>query len=502
MFSRWTFARLKAAENALNDGRIDEAYHRLSRPEVDKVRRAQKLRDALGRSLLARARLHARAGRYREALSDLEKLHVIGRVDPEAKALRERVEEEQRQRIGRHVQRDDAFNRAARDIKAGRLESGQLAVERLEDAERREQLREELDIRVRRSEQLLDQARAALDQRDLLTACRFWDEACNRHGRSRETDSLAADLVSACRPMLEDVSALVHRAVERLADGDYVGLRETLLRLQAARSDAGWIKSALKPVDELIRARSELFSSPLGLLGLSLGKAGLVPRTHADTPGRDLGDEGRTVYKGQGAEIADAPLLLLVDGTGSALLVTRDVVRLGRAGSAGEIDVPIPADIQSHHADIIRDGEDYFLVARGPVRVNHRDVRRTLLRDGDRIVLGSTAKMAFHKPSAKSGTAVLKLSNRCRLAQDVSLVVLFKGTCLIGPQSSCHVRTREGDTRLVLFDRAGELFIRRAGRDGRPTGPADALPPRETCEFGDLRLTVKEYGTDGSGGLA
>jgi hypothetical protein len=54
----------------------------------------------------------------------------------------------------------------------------------------------------------------------------------------------------------------------------------------------------------------------------------------------------------------------------------------------------------------------------------------------------------------------------------------------------------------VLFDRAGELFIRRAGRDGRPTGPADALPPRETCEFGDLRLTVKEYGTDGSGGLA
>jgi hypothetical protein len=64
------------------------------------------------------------------------------------------------------------------------------------------------------------------------------------------------------------------------------------------------------------------------------------------------------------------------------------------------------------------------------------------------------------------------------------------------------VRTREGDARLVLFEREGELFVRRAGRDGRPTGPAEALPARETCEFGDVRLTVKEYGAEGSEGLA
>ena len=110
--------------------------------------------------------------------------------------------------------------------------------------------------------------------------------------------------------------------------------------------------------------------------------------------------------------------------------------------------------------------------------------------------------MVFHKPSAKSDTAVLKLSSGCRLPQDVSMVVLFKETCLIGPQSSCHLRTREGDTRLVLFDRAGELFVRRAARDGRPTGPAEALPANETCDFGDVRMTVKGYDVDGSGGLA
>ena len=51
MFSRWNFARLKVAENALNDGRLDEAYERLRASGVKKNRRAQELLDALAKSL-------------------------------------------------------------------------------------------------------------------------------------------------------------------------------------------------------------------------------------------------------------------------------------------------------------------------------------------------------------------------------------------------------------------------------------------------------------------
>jgi hypothetical protein len=300
----------------------------------------------------------------------------------------------------------------------------------------------------------------------------------------------------------ERLAELARKAAEKLAGADYVGLRETLLRLQAARSDTDWIKSALRPIDEIVRAHSQLLASPLGLLGMSLHKTAAFGKAHAGLVRHNHGAADETVYRGQGAALEDRALLVLVDGTGSALLIGRDVIRVGRAGSQTGLDVPIPADIQSHHADVIRGGEDYFLVARGPVRVNRKRVSRTLLRHGDRIVLGAKAKMVFHKPSAKSDTAVLKLSSGCRLPQDVSLVVLFKGTCLIGPQSSCHVRTREGDTRLVLFDRAGELFVRRAARDGRPTGPAEALPACETCDFGDVRMTVKQYDVDVLGGLA
>lgn len=534
MFSRWNFARLKVAETALNDGRLDEAFERLRAPGVKKNRRAQELLDALAKSLLARARLAAQAGRYHQALSDLDRLQEIERVDPDAQALRRRVEEEQRQRAGRHAERSDAFNKAARDIEAGRLESGHLEVERLEDAKRREQLREELDVRVQRSEQLLEQARDLADAGDILAACRFWEEACDRHGRSRRSDALAAEFAAACQTLMneafrtgrldelraalqttqtlrtfspalaeyERLAELARKAAEQLAVADYVGLRETLLRLQARRGDVDWVKAALKPIDEIVRAHSHLLSSPLGLLGMSLHKTAAFGKVRAGAGSHNQGIQDATVCRGQGAALAERALLMLVDGTGSALLLACDVIRIGRAGGQSGLDVPIPADIQSHHADIIRDGEDYFLVARGPARVNGRAVGRKLLRHGDRVTLGAKTKLVFHKPSAKSDTAVLKLWSGCRLPQDVSMVVLFKETCLVGPQSSCHLRTREGDTRLVLFDRAGELFVRRAARDGRPTGPAEALPANETCDFGDVRMTVKGYDVDGSGGLA
>ena len=105
MFSRWNFARLKVAENALDDGRIDEAYERLLGAGVRNLRRARGLLDTLAKSLLARARLHAQAGRYQQALSDLDRLDEIDRLSPDAQALRRRVEEEQRERAGRHAER-------------------------------------------------------------------------------------------------------------------------------------------------------------------------------------------------------------------------------------------------------------------------------------------------------------------------------------------------------------------------------------------------------------
>lgn len=518
MFSRWLNTGIKAAERALSEGRVDEAFARLLQEDTRNQRRIQELLPQLGRMLMARARVAAQAGHYRDAISDLDRLNQIGQSDAEAIAIRKRAEEELNLRVERHAGADEAIHRAADEIRAGRLESGRLTIDRLENPNKREQLREELDIRVQRSDQLIRQAQDALERDDPLAACRFWEEACQKHGRTARSDELAlrlgsavwkeidgafqagrlervrsgleaAGMLSSFAPGIGELKrqlSLVAEAAGYLAGNQADRLREALLRLRSMSPDAGWIAIALDRVDRMLSAKADLASSPLGQVAppqriMSLSETVARPVVAA-IPSRPLGESPR-LFSGR--------LLLLVDGTGSGLLLANSSIRIGRAGAA--VDLPLPADLLSNHAELVRDGDDYVLVSHGPATVNHRAVSRARLVDGDRIVLGGSAKMVFRKPSLKSDSAMLQLGDRCRMPQDVSFVVLFKGTCLLGPQASCHIRTREGDSRLVLFDRAGELFVRRAGRDGLPTGPAEALATGKTQDFGDIRLTLKVY---------
>jgi hypothetical protein len=530
MFSRWFYSTLKTAENLIHQGRIDDAFNRLRNLELKEDSRTNAVLDALARPLLARARLHAQAGSYHAALGDLDRLEAIKRTTPDAAHLRQNVLEEMRHRAERQAQRSETYEEAVRHIQAGRLESGRMAVERMEDPKAREALREELDIRQRRSEQLLGQAQAALDSGDVVVAARCWKDAVQRHGRTQQSDEFARRLAPAYReavngwvrggqvdrvasaaelarelrqidPSLESIERLawqLSQAARELDAVELAGLRESLLRIQAACGEVRWVKEALTSLTAMMEHQDQLLASPLALLAPGVEKAPRIGTPHAVRSAQNTEAVARPAIDLAAAELNARPLLLLVDGTGSCVLVSREIVRIGRAGGGSLVDVPIPADVQSHHADIVRDGDDYFLVAHGPVRVNHRGVTRSLLRDGDRVILGSNGKFEFRKPSARSETAVLVLSDRCRLREDVSQVVMLRDTCLIGPQPSSHVRTREGESRVVLFSRGGRLFVRREGADGRPGGRSEPVPLGQTLEFGDVRVTVKPYDASGS----
>jgi hypothetical protein len=551
MFGRWLNSRVRAAERALDEGRLDEAYTLAVQPDVRAAARAERLLKGLARRLMARARLACQDGWYERALGDLDRLRVIGHTSAQADGLRAQVVQEMdrkqqaaAQRRGEAeqdaAQRRAAAERAAADLRAGRLESGRLAIERVADERRREDLRQQLDARMQRSGQLLRQAGEALERGDSPAALRFWQEACERQGRTEESDGFAARLAVALRrtcdewvaagrlepllatadglvalrasePAVEEIerlAVLCGRAAGQFGSRDYQGLRETLLRLRAARQGVAWIEDALAALTRIADGQDALLSSPLGL------SASMCAAPESRPAGRSGREDGPTLARpaaaGERFEAqrpkADFPLntklLLLVDGAGSFLILEQDCVRVGRAGRDAQVDVPIPADVQSHHMDITRDGEDYFLTAYGPVQVNQRDVGRTLLRDGDRIVLGPKAKMVFHKPSSKSGSAVLRLSHRCRLAQDVGEVVLFQQTCLIGPQSSCHIRTAEGQTQVVLFERGGRLYGREAASAGGKLGDPRELWAGATYDFGEVRMTLKSYDAGQGGGLA
>ncbi len=286
----------------------------------------------------------------------------------------------------------------------------------------------------------------------------------------------------------EQAARWVQKAACELAEVDLTALRETLHRLTAVCPDARWLSDAIRQLDAMQQARASLVASPVGLLMPSQPGE---PATARTTP--QPAPSMQPPHTESAIDIGTRPVTLLIDGTGSVRLVRSAVVRIGRAGGLPGIEVPLPADVHRLHAEILCDDGTYVLTARdGTVEVNGRRVRQTLLRDGDRIRLGGSARMVFCQPSRQSDSAVLRLSDRCRLAGDVGTVVLFAGTCLVGPQRRCHVHTREGDSTLVVFERNGRLYARRCGRDGRPTGEAVALPAGAPVELGDLRLTAVE----------
>lgn len=525
MFSNWLFVRLRAAENALNEGRIDEALAAVREPNLRGHRRAQRLLDSLAASLLARARVHAHCARWADAIVDLNHITDIARNSPETEELRRHVSEEMLARRQRATAHDEAVARAAEHLRAGRLESGRVAIEQVDNPQRRDELRGELDIRVRRSDEMLDQAESALAKDDVLSAVRVWQDARTRHGSTPRSDALAARLAPRLRDELdanfregrldrllaglhqaaalrdadpamneyERLGALLSRIAGDLTRSDYGLLREGLLQISARREAARWVSETLQFVSDAVAAREKLMASPIGLIAGRTDERQVV--THAAAPRRAEAERkiaAATTPPRQSN--GESSVLVLIDGTGSALLVRRDTLRIGRAGGGVEIDAPIPADLMSHHADIVRAGEDYFLVAYGPTIVNQREVRRALLRDGDRITFGSKAARAtFHKPSSKSDSAVLRLADRCRLPQDVASIVLFKDTCMIGPQPSCHIQTREGDSRVLIVQSGDGLQARRMSADHKPADRAEPLLSGTPLLVGDQRITANRY---------
>lgn len=518
MIGRWRFARIRGAKRALDEGRLDDALRILGNLGPNDLR-DKNLRDELASQLLARARLAARAGRYRDAISDLDRLAAFAPDQPEALQLRVRVQSELAQRQHRRAHDRQAEQRAEHELAVGHLDSGRDAIERIDDPARREQLREQLDVRMEGCQRRIQRAREALRRGDLFAACQHLATARAEFGQTRESDEFETLLVQACQHdfaqwlergdllrLIEGVRAVrelgrsraelrpfeqaarwVQKAACELAEADLTALRETLHRVAAVAGQPPWLHTALEQIDAMQRARSALIAGPFGLLmpshaGGSVAAPATTPRP---APAVQVAEGSAAI------EIGTRPVTLLIDGTGSIRLLRSEVVRIGRAGGLPGIEVPLPADVHRLHAEILCDDGAYVLTARdGTVEVNGRRVRQVLLRDGDRIRLGGAPRMVFSQPSRQSESAVLRLSDRCRLAGDVGTVVLFAGTCLVGPQRRCHVHTREGDSTLVVFERSGRLYARRCGRDGRPTGEAVPLLPGEPVEIGDLRVTA------------
>lgn len=177
-----------------------------------------------------------------------------------------------------------------------------------------------------------------------------------------------------------------------------------------------------------------------------------------------------------------------MDGGGSFLLLRGERITIGRAGTGASADLQLISDLSERQAEVIRAGEDYFVVSNSGVELGGRPVDHALLQDGDRLRLGRRIRLTFLRPSKKSPTAVLDLGDGVRTTSDCRRVILWSGPLLMGGARECHVRLGPSMGGVILLERDGGLAVKPMG----PAGQAAPLAIGMVMEIGELRFSVRE----------
>jgi hypothetical protein len=127
------------------------------------------------------------------------------------------------------------------------------------------------------------------------------------------------------------------------------------------------------------------------------------------------------------------------------------------------VDVPLVADVSRLHATLTRDAEGYLLEGVKALQVNSEPVTRALLRQNDRVTLGTSCQFVFRQPVPISTTARLDLVSGHRLPLAVDGVLLMGDSLVIGPGPQAHVIVPELNSPVVLYRQKDGLGVRGRG---------------------------------------
>jgi len=519
MFSQLMIVRLKAAENALRDGRLDEAYRLASAPDIREHRRGAAVLAALTERFIERARSHFHNDRFTEALIDLDRADAGGVMKEQVAELRGHVQTVAAEHQRQEQSRRDRVEAARRRIEGGSLLAGRKILEQAsEDDHAARQLRNEADNRANELKGVLEQVESLLDGGQIAAAAdrlrrakaldahhesivRVETQLCRRvldnareavcEGRlARASDELSClgslGLALPSRREVADLLATARQAADCLRAHAYADARRHVLSLARLLPKSAWVEAAGEQLRQLDEIRTAVCAGPLGD---RLDAGGLADRPVNQPP---LGDTVAIPDRVRCDTGLPERLLLLVDGGGSYLVLRGDRVSIGRVMASDPADVPVLSDLGERHASINRVEDDYFLISGKAVDVGGCRTQHHLLRDGDRIVLGQRAKFTFRMPTRKSSSAVLDLSDTTKLPNDVRRVVLLRHHATLANTPSAHICCRHAGTPLVLFERGGAMWLRQKS-DGHVDTEAVRLPLGEPVEFAGVSLVLEPW---------
>lgn len=538
----WDLSQLvliQKAWHALHDGRLDEAFEIANREGLRDHRKCQVLLEKLVPRLLERAREHFAAGRLEIALADVRRAEAAGGARTEAVALRDQVlasieAERQAARAERRavesararLERGDLAGASARlrplrqkgrddvetldrrigDARSALAETRQRLAEVLERGDCEAALaclerlsglagecfdvRREIDAGVERIQQVV---RDAWARGELGRAVRLIDRAAQLPGPARELEHWTAEL------------ALARELAAAIQAGAWSRAVITVGRLRRTSADAKWLRRLEDELRTIEGVEREILAGPIGdLIGASAPAGDAVapgaPTLAVANPREKAAKEAKPAADPLRGNRSRRRFLLWVDGVGAYLVLTGEGIGIGRAGSSARPDVPLAADLEGVHAQIVRVDGEYFLVARGPVTVRGARVEKHLLRDRDDCTLGKRAHLRFRLPSNLSATAILDLSGGARLDGDVRHVVLLDRHLIFGADASAHVCVPKLTERAILSQGPDGFRLKTTESievDGKTVPAETVLPAGTPVKAGELTFTWTPVDGDG-----
>ncbi len=531
MFGRSPPPQMKAVEEALRQRRLDQAFNLAVAGGLLGQRGARSLLEEIGGGLLHRGQDRLLERRFREAQADFDNAARCGLPPGRVADWQRRAREALDSAVQQKAERDAALADVRRRMSEGSLAGADEALHRLptDDPERRG-LSDAINNRRDEAARALSSAQHAAAEGSLAQAARQIEHARGLDRNLAGLAELEMQIVSSVteraaedfrqgrlaqsakelallgelgrsrreRTELEEALRLAREAAEALSADRYARASVLLGRLAQGGTNAKWIIDAREHLEKLESHRRSLMEGPLGLVGGGDLSKKLNERTLAGDetlPAAAPMAPAPPVVPAE-AHLAEAAghllprrLLLRIDGVGSFLLLRGSRIGIGRSGAGSTADLPLVSDLSDRQAEIVRAGEDYFIVSEGGVDLGGRNVDHALLQDGDRIRLSPRIRLKFRRPSLKSSTAALDLGEGVRTTTDCRRVLLWEGPILMGSARECHVQldSRAGD--FLLIERGGKLYV-------KPTGPGGATTPvvlGEQTAIGELRFSVADW---------
>ena len=522
--------RIKQAEVAFADGRLDEAYELVLGDGAAEHRRGKKLVGRLGRAFAERGNTHLLAERLDHALNDCNKAEKLNGNTDEVAGLRKAICVAIEARRSVEVKRNARLAAARNNIDQGWVSVGQEMLEDDESSSDDAVIKQDARVQRARLEAAIKKIEDAVGRGDIEAAvdvvCQtglldkvggkageiVWQvrgklseliRECVESGRLdraehliRRLDKLGDCAESSQWSKIIDLCRQVRRCVEGAEPGKAV---EVLGRLKLMLGGAKWVEQARSNAEKYAEAVKSLKGGPLGLIGFS-GAGYKAQEQKEEVQQAEQSDEEVLSISpkdaGLGAVVQDRrKFMMQIDGVGCYLVVCGDRVTVGPISSAHKVDVGLVAGPDLPVIRIERAEGDYFVRSDRRILVNEEQFTEKLLVDGDRVGLTMRCRMKFKRPNAASGTAMLLPSSAKMPRADVTGVILMDREILLGNDSTCHICSDQISERMAFVMRDGKLLCSSGASvlvDGKAVDAGQGLVMDKPIRIGRLGVVLTE----------